>query len=100
MCGIIAIVRRRTDRESPSAERLSAELGRARQALPSGSEPDLADRLGVTSDIVAGVDRELRGEGGLSTLLADPGLVVTAAEAVGHLHTRIEAIEARLETMG
>ena len=56
MCGIIAIARRRTSRETPSAQTVLDLLSSAAEAMPSSSTPDLADRLMATAAALTEVE--------------------------------------------
>ena len=100
MCGIIAIVRRRTSRPAPSTDKLVAELERAIALVPAPTASDLVDRLAAIAEIFAGVDHELRGEAGLRALLADRSLVNAAAGAAAQVNELILAVEAHLDAEG
>ena len=100
MCGIIAIVRRRTTRRPPEVGGLAARLESVAEGLPSGLTDDLADRLDRAARDVADVDRELRGEAGLAALVGSPSFVAGAATTLTRMAERIEAIEATLEERG
>jgi glutamine---fructose-6-phosphate transaminase (isomerizing) len=100
MCGIIAIVRRRTDRQPPDVERLAADLASVIDRFPGGSDTDLADRLEAAAEVIAGVDRQLRGEAGLLAMLGSSRFVDDAASVAARIGERIDAIEERLEAEG
>ncbi len=100
MCGIIAIIRRRTDREPPDVDALADALGLAANDLPAGTEADLASRLGQAAERLEAIDRELRGEAGLLALLAAPRFAAQASELIVGVNARIDQIEAQLEAAG
>ena len=100
MCGIIAIVRRRSARRPPEVDALSSELRAVATALPTGTGDGLAPALTEAGERVAAIDRELRGEAGLAAMLAAPAFVSETAATVAEIDRRIEAIEAQLEAEG
>ena len=88
MCGIIAVVRRRSERAAPAPGALLASL----DAAVSDMEPVLADlsaRLDTAASVLAEVDRDLRGVPGLTTMVGD--LAATSAIA-GHCLTVAEQV--------
>ena len=74
MCGIIAVLRRRSYRPVPAAADLTAPLEGASSLLASASASALAATLDELAGRVEGVDRALRGVPGITALLADRGL--------------------------
>ncbi|MEM9566144.1 MAG: glucosamine-6-phosphate synthase, partial [Actinomycetota bacterium] len=100
MCGIIAIVRRRSTRPIPDVDALSTSLTAALAAVPTGTEGDLAARLLDVGERLAAVDRELRGEAGLVAMVGDQAFVAATATVVGQIDERIGVIEAELEARG
>ena len=71
MCGIIAVLRRPSDRKVPTAERITAPLVGAVDLL-ARVELDL---LGAAADLLDEADRLLGGVPGLLALDRDPTLV-------------------------
>ena len=71
MCGIIAVLRRPSDRKVPTAERITAPLVGAVDLL-ARVEPDL---LGEAADLLGEADRLLCGVPGLLAMDRDPTLV-------------------------
>lgn len=100
MCGIIAIVRRRTTRAMPDVGQLVAQITQALDGFPNPGKTELDKGLTATADALASVDRELRGEAGLAAMLANPEMMGTAAETIDTIKTRIVEIEAYLESQG
>ena len=90
MCGIIAVLRRRSRRQPPAPSVLSAHLDAAATRL--AGEVTTAD-LDAAADELATVDRELRGEAGLWALLQDESLAATLSERGQELQQRLAAIE-------
>ncbi len=95
MCGIVAVVRRRTDRVAPPLGELTATLERAEATLrqiAAGASP--VGGLQSAATDLATVDTQLRGVPGLAALLADRvGLVALEhrAESVQNTLTGTEA---------
>jgi hypothetical protein len=100
MCGIIAIVRRRTDRQPPTTAELGGRLAAVLDDLPTATSEGLAGTLARLGEEVASIDHELRGEAGLAAMLGAPGFVATTAATVAEIDRRVETIEAELEAMG
>ncbi|MEM8925063.1 MAG: SIS domain-containing protein [Actinomycetota bacterium] len=100
MCGIIAIVRRRSTRPAPDAASLLASLDAVVAALPAPGTRDLQWLNGDVIDTVVDVDRRLRGEPGLRALLADRSLISGIAGAVGRINDAVGEAESLLESEG
>ena len=71
MCGIIAVVRRRSARTAPTTASLLALLDGAAGSLRSAPAGEVADVLVALADRVEAVDRLLRGTPGIAALLGD-----------------------------
>ncbi len=105
MCGIVAILRRPSERPAPAARELLAEIDAAWAAM--GEAAGLADAAAGLER----VDRALRGTPGVRALLGDPGLAFDLErrledfdEAVGRLEGSLDSGEvprdpARLEAL-
>jgi glucosamine--fructose-6-phosphate aminotransferase (isomerizing) len=96
MCGIIAVVRRRSDRPAPTAAELAAPLegAAAELAAAAGTGEALAAVVGAVADRVGGVDRLLRGTPGVEALLADrslPAGIGARCEEIGAALAELEA---------
>ncbi|MGF1596092.1 MAG: SIS domain-containing protein [Acidimicrobiales bacterium] len=100
MCGIIAIVRRRADRDVPDGATLCATLEDVAGGLPLATDPDLASRLSALAATLAGIDRQLRGEPGLRALLGDAGLPAVVAATLARVDEAVTKIEAHLDAEG
>jgi len=98
MCGIIAIVRRRSGRATPDSRRLLSRLGEAKALVPPAGNHDLTWLVGPMADILAEVDRDLRGEPGLRALLADRVLVARVTDTVSAVGQGLDDAEALLES--
>ncbi|HEX2052527.1 MAG TPA: SIS domain-containing protein [Actinomycetota bacterium] len=73
MCGIVAVLKRRSGREAPQPASLLDDLQSALHQLGDKS-PGIAARLAAAEEHLDAVDRKLRGTPGLTALLGDPGL--------------------------
>ncbi|MDH3682261.1 MAG: glucosamine-6-phosphate synthase, partial [Acidimicrobiia bacterium] len=100
MCGIIAIVRRRSSRPTPDVDELRGRLAAALELLPEPGDVDLAQRLSSIAVDLAALDRELRGEAGLRALLNDRVLPSAVAAGAKEITAAVEGIEAHLERDG
>ncbi len=100
MCGIIAIVRRRTMREVPVTADLLLRTASAEQSFPAPDSPDLAEKLRTVAAQLATVDQELRGEAGLVAMLTDRGLTSGLEALAADLNRGLVAIEAHLDAEG
>ena len=97
MCGIIAIVRRRSRRPQPSAEEVTQLLVEAEataQGLSIDSTVALAADLRSLADAAGAADRLLRGVPGVSLLVGDRRVVADVADRAD----RLEAALTRLDT--
>jgi len=97
MCGIIAILRRRSTRSSPSAVEIGELLSAAEATLDAAAPLDRA-AIDAASEHLAQVNRLLSGEPGISALLADPGLVRATSGATARLAEHIGRIETYLDS--
>jgi glucosamine--fructose-6-phosphate aminotransferase (isomerizing) len=101
MCGIVAVVRRPTDRTPPSLIELAAELRRASGHFADafdGGAP--AGPLEEASVHVEAVDAALRGVAGVRALIDDPsGVAVLTAELEAQQDLLVR-LEARLDAEG
>lgn len=100
MCGIISIVRRRTDRAVPDVAALGDGLASALAGFPATDDEDLAAELRRTATALAAVDRELRGEAGLTAMVTGPEFVAGVETTIAALNTKVEGVEAHLEAEG
>ncbi|MEM9133883.1 MAG: SIS domain-containing protein [Actinomycetota bacterium] len=100
MCGIIAVVRRRSTRAVPESPALLTSLDAVVAALP---KPGSRDLTWLTEELIAAVvdvDHQLRGEPGLRALLGDKSLVSGVAGAVDRIGEVIDETEQLLEAEG
>ncbi|MBK6856912.1 MAG: SIS domain-containing protein [Microthrixaceae bacterium] len=98
MCGIIAVLRRRSDRVPPTTAELISLLEGAAVDIGSASDDDLLGVLDAWAVRVGEVDRMLRGTPGVRALLGDHGLTAAIDEQVTELWDLLEQREARLDT--
>ena len=100
MCGIIAIVRQRSQRSAPTRSELLAAVEPAVEALEGVDLGDAAaptDALRLAAESIEQVDRLLRGSPGVTALLDDPTLEPTLQAHGASLLGRIDEIDARLD---
>ncbi|MBA3282923.1 MAG: glucosamine-6-phosphate synthase, partial [Acidimicrobiia bacterium] len=97
MCGIIAVLRRRSDRTAPTGSELLALLDGGAVALAGADPVTLAS---VVDDVAARVeeaDRLLRGTPGLQALLADRALPTMLGGLAGDIGAALATCEAGLD---
>jgi glucosamine--fructose-6-phosphate aminotransferase (isomerizing) len=92
MCGVIAVLRRKSGRTVPDATELIAGLDRALGALASG-----VAGLEEAAATVAEVDRALRGAPGAALLVGDPEVAAAINTAVAGLDAVLAGLEAALD---
>ena len=103
MCGIIAVVRRRSRRRPPTADELLAPLETARSALSESAPTEgrsvaaVLEGLGSAAGSVASVDELLRGTPGVVALTADRSLGARVAAAVRRLDQLVSDIDRALD---
>jgi glucosamine--fructose-6-phosphate aminotransferase (isomerizing) len=102
MCGIIAIVRRRSDRDAPTRSELLSTLEPAVGALDTATAA-IADAaaletvLAQAAGAIEQVDRLLRGTPGVVALLGEASLADIISAKCTTLLARIDTIEAELD---
>src|SRR6266568_3011324 len=110
MCGIIAVVRRPSDRQPPELAGLLDTVERVAAMIPSanpgeGGTPGQAgdgwdatrSRLDEAGKALDGVDRELHGAAGLACLLTDPDGRARLDGLAAELERRVERLEAAID---
>jgi glucosamine--fructose-6-phosphate aminotransferase (isomerizing) len=94
MCGIIAVLRRRSRRQPPLPESLTTAVAAAELALAGAFE---VQALAAAADAMTGLDRELKGVPGLRTLLAAPAVAAALRARVARLQERLQEFERTLD---
>ncbi|MFL6243814.1 MAG: glucosamine-6-phosphate synthase, partial [Acidimicrobiia bacterium] len=95
MCGIVAVLRRSSDRMPPDGAHLLSELEQAVGLLgDTAASPDLLERAAAH---VEGVDSLLKGSPGVRTLLGDRALFVGVEHHVEQLQLATDRVEAALD---
>lgn len=100
MCGIIAIVRRRTERPAPDTKALADQFKVAINEFPDAESASLAADLTNVGAELGLIDNKLRGEAGLRALVNEPSFVTEAVDALSQLNAKLEAVEKYLEARG
>jgi glucosamine--fructose-6-phosphate aminotransferase (isomerizing) len=102
MCGIVAVVRRRSRRAGPALGPLAGALADAERDLAAAADAGAAldaDHLAAVAGALLAVDAELRGVPGLLALLGD-GVGFTRVEhAAAAVEARLPALEAAVEAV-
>ena len=97
MCGIIAVVRRRSTRTIPTHDDVMALVSGTTDAL-SGVLLESADApLSAVADRLETADRLLRGTPGLRLMLSDPGLGDALRFELDALNGLLDGLEAQLD---
>jgi len=94
MCGILAVLRRKSRRQPPAPERLLSLLGDAERSLDKGVD---ADTLAGCAKAVADLDQELKGVPGLWTLLQHRETVRDLRDRLQSLQATVTAFERTLD---
>ncbi len=99
MCGIIAVVRRPSDRPVPDLHDIMVAVEGATGLVPEGAlmDPREPDRLERAAGRLAEVDGLLRGMPGLRCLLADRARRSELDRLAAELERRVERLEARID---
>ena len=106
MCGIIAVVRRPSQRAIPTASEILDPLARAARLLGTFGDPqsttglhaDPASLLTLAASEVAAADVLLRGVAGVRALLETSSLAVSVANLIDGLDHQVAAAENHLDT--
>src|SRR5262245_9154661 len=96
MCGIVAILRGRSDRQPPELPPLADVLDDAEARLRGLAVPEPAVLLDVAA-LVREVDRALRGPAGAGALIADPVGRAALDHRSASVASALAAVEARLD---
>ena len=98
MCGIVAVVRRRSRRVPPTSSEVLDLLSPVVVSLRDlGGADDLAGRIGAAADSLTRADRLLQGTAGLQALLAEKPLRATIRAALSEIDRLTSALEAELD---
>ena len=99
MCGIIAVVRRRSGRTPPAAADVELRMERAwaRCAGTGQVEAATAAQLHQAAGELEAADELLRGVAGLECLLGDPARLAALDRRAGELEHLLAGLEARLD---
>ena len=96
MCGIIAVVRRRSERSVPESADLLALINGTTDELEVVALDDAVDPLTAVGERLHEADRLLRGTPGLRALLADSALVDAIGQEMRALNGVLDRLEAQL----
>ncbi len=97
MCGIIAIVRRRSTRPVPDLTDVRALIDGAADRLAGLSIVDAEPVLSDLATRIGDADAQLRGTAGLRSLLADPVIADHIREQLVGLDSALDALEVELD---
>jgi glucosamine--fructose-6-phosphate aminotransferase (isomerizing) len=99
MCGIIAVIRRPSDRPVPDLRDILVGMERAAGLVPEGGPVGSAEpsRLEQAADRLAELNGLLGGLPGVRCLLADPDLRREVDRLGAELERRLERLEARID---
>ena len=93
MCGIIAVLRRRSERSPATPEEIVGRIASATEILRS--DGGLLERLQRSTELLDGVDRDLRGVPGCQTMLSDVSGRI--AVAIGRSSLELRLIDDSIE---
>jgi glucosamine--fructose-6-phosphate aminotransferase (isomerizing) len=100
MCGIIAVLRRRSDRNPPASADVLALLQGGADELADAPATDLASRLADLAARAEATDRLLRGTPGVRALIADRGLAAALGDGVEEICAALDRRERALDADG
>src|SRR5688500_10916948 len=98
MCGIIAVVRRPSDRRPPEPGELTEPLAEAKRALAAAGD-DLADSVTAAAVLVEQVDGLLRGTPGVRALLGRGALLDEVASCIDDVEAELARIDGEAERL-
>ncbi len=97
MCGIVAVLKRRSLRPVPESGRLVDEVQTALRRLTDYSI-DLVERLRTAEGQLKTVDRELKGTPGLTALIGDPALGPKLEALAQEIGREVERLDHRIDS--
>lgn len=100
MCGIIAVLRRSSDRAGPEVADLLGAVLAAQRDLETAARATELDAGGFAraAERLDAVDRALRGVPGVRALLASPAVMVELAARLDDIRAIADSVEADLDT--
>ena len=96
MCGIIAVVRRRSSRTPPTPAELQGWLDAASLALDTEGWPGVAG-LRAAADAIEAMDQALRGVPGVRALIDAPDAVGAIRHGMTAFESRVAELDRRLD---
>ena len=96
MCGIVAVLRRPTDRPAPSVADATGAVATAEAALARWEQP--VEAIDTAAGALERLDTALRGVVGTRFLVQNPELAEALAAVVERLAGRIEALDRDIDT--
>ncbi len=96
MCGIIAVVQRRSERLVPEHESVVAPLRAALAGLEALADLDMAEQLKAVADHLEVANDLLRGVPGVRLLLSSPATDREVAQFAASIATHVNELEERL----
>ncbi|MEM9037415.1 MAG: SIS domain-containing protein [Actinomycetota bacterium] len=97
MCGIIAVLQRRSRRAVPGASEVRSFVDRAEAALGEVVTVDDLESLGRVADALAGLDALLSGPTGTAALVDEPSLAPAVRSGLDRLAARLAELDALLD---
>lgn len=101
MCGIIAIVQRRSTTTVPTASAINMLVATAVDQAQSGvaltDARQLVDALNGASDALSSLDTQLRGATGVTALLHEPALIGAIKQGLATIRSWVDSIDQALD---
>ena len=97
MCGIIAVLRRRSRGTTIQSTDITSALQRAVSASFDAAQLGLADSLSSAADALENIDTLLRGTNGIRILHAEPAIAAELETTLAHFQTHLDALESSLD---
>ena len=100
MCGIVAVVRRRTETSTPEPKQVLDLLKSGHAAFETPMSPTLAESLVTVAQHLSEANSLLSGEPGVRCLLENDELPAAIVSVQSEIQTKIADVEAMLEAEG
>ncbi|MEX0791191.1 MAG: SIS domain-containing protein, partial [Actinomycetota bacterium] len=97
MCGIIAVLKRRSDRPAPDPDELTGSLDSALRNLVDTTSP-LAERMREAGRNLGAADSLLRGAPGATALIRNPGLGPTLESLAAQIAAAVEELDDAIDS--
>jgi glucosamine--fructose-6-phosphate aminotransferase (isomerizing) len=99
MCGIVAVLRRPSERTPPTPAEIDAALCRAEEA-GAGGDPDQPEGIERLAEALEALERVLAGAAGLQTLVTSPEVAADLDAALVRFEAETQRLDRRVDAGG